>query len=94
EVIEGLSDSDVNGLLLEKWTTPLISELMTLPNRLINELTTRLENIVGKYRTTFEDVEYEILKTERELSAMLGDLRGNEFDMKGIDELRRIMNCE
>ena len=94
EVIEGLSDSDVKGLLLEKWITPLISELMTLPNRLINELTTRLENIVGKYRTTFEDVEYEILKTERELSAMLGDLRGNEFDMKGIDELRRIMNCE
>ena len=95
ETIESLSDEQVIELLKEKWITPLIQSLMKLPDSVVNELVSKLEALTKKYDNTFADVENQISETESTLSAMIDDLEGNEFDMLGLNEFKKMLGgCE
>lgn len=91
ETIESLSDEQVIDLLKDKWITPLIQSLMKLPDSIVNELVSKLEALTKKYETTFAEVETQISETEKALSAMIDDLEGNEFDMLGLSEFKKIL---
>lgn len=64
DTIEGLSDTQVIELLKAKWIQPLIQSLMKLPDRIVNELVSKLETLAKKYETTFAEVETEIADTQ------------------------------
>jgi type I restriction enzyme M protein len=89
--IEGLSDEQVHDLLERKWITPLSDELHRLPNQQIDGLIVKLEALVEKYRITYADNAREIRQTEAELAGMIGDLDANEFDLKGLTELKTLL---
>lgn len=91
ETIESLSDEQVIDLLKDKWITPLIQNLMKLPDSIVNELVSKLEALTKKYETTFAEVEAQISETENTLSAMIDELEGNEFDMLGLSEFRKML---
>lgn len=91
ETIESLSDEQVIDLLKDKWITPLIKNLMKLPDSIVNELVSKLEALTKKYETTFAEVEAQISETENTLSAMIDDLDGNEFDMLGLSEFKKML---
>lgn len=91
ETIESLSDEQVIYLLKDKWITPLIQSLMKLPDSIVNELVSKLEALTKKYETTFAEVETQISETEKTLSAMIDDLEGNEFDMLGLSEFKKML---
>ena len=91
ETIESLSDEQVIDLLKDKWITPLIQSLMKLPDSIVNELVSKLEALTKKYETTFAEVEAQISETENTLSAMIDDLEGNEFDMLGLSEFKKML---
>ena len=91
EVIEQLTDEQVNILLQEKWIAPICKNLNSLPDAAINTLVNKLEAICKKYATTFADVEKEIAETEHTLIGMLDELEGSEFDMQGIAELKALL---
>ena len=91
ETIESLSDEQVIDLLKDKWVTPLIQSLMKLPDSIVNELVSKLEALTKKYETTFAEVEAQISETENTLSAMIDDLEGNEFDMLGLSEFKKML---
>ena len=91
ETIENLSDEQVIDLLKDKWITPLIQSLMKLPDSIVNELVSKLEALTKKYETTFAEVETQIFETEKALSAMIDDLEGNEFDMLGLSEFKKML---
>lgn len=91
ETIESLSDEQVIDLLKDKWITPLIQNLMKLPDSIVNELVSKLEALTKKYETTFAEVEAQISETENTLSAMIDELEGNEFDMLGLSEFKKIL---
>ena len=44
-----------------------------------------------KYSTTFFDVESEIRATEKQLAAMMDDLTGSEYDLKGLSEFKTLL---
>lgn len=92
--IEALTDNDVKMLLRVKWITKLMNNLYSIPNTIIEELVTSVSSISMKYNETFEDIEKRIVATERELSALLDELRGNEFDMKGLSEFKLLLMGE
>jgi type I restriction enzyme M protein len=92
ETIENLSDKKIYELLELKWITPLITSLNNLPNEIINTLTSSLEMMVKKYDTTLKDIEDEINQTQEELADMVGELTGDEFDMKGLDAFKELLN--
>ena len=89
--IETLSDEQVIELLKDKWINPLIQNLLELPDGIVNELVAKLEALTKKYETTFAEVETQISETEKTLSAMIDDLEGNEFDMLGLSEFKKML---
>ena len=91
ETIESLSDEQVIDLLKDKWITPLIQNLMKLPDSIVNELVSKLEALTKKYETTFAEVETQISETEKVLSAMIDDLEGSEFDKLGLSEFKKML---
>ncbi len=91
KTIENLSDEQVMALLHDKWISPLIDGLSFVPDSIVGELISKLEKLADKYSTTLSEVENQIENTERELSEMLDMLTGDEFDMQGLTELKKML---
>jgi type I restriction enzyme M protein len=91
KTIEGLSDPKVYALLERKWITPLIGELHDLPAQQIDALVGKLEALMEKYRVTYAHNAHEIRQAETALVEMIDELAGNEFDLKGLAELKSLL---
>lgn len=91
ETIESLSDAAVRELLHEKWAKSIVDGTLALADAMLNDFTNRIETLSKKYAETMSDIEEEIRKTEKELSAMLSELTGSEADMAGIRELQKLI---
>ena len=91
ETIEALTDEQVLDLLELKWIDPLVVSLNGLPKAVVDALSKKVADLAQKYATTLNDLEAEIGKTEKEFSAMLDELTGSEYDMKGLAELKNLL---
>lgn len=91
ETIEGLTDEQARELLRQKWIEKLTELLHSLPDKLVNALAAKVQTLSEKYAVTFASVEDEIRQTEQELSSMIDDLTGSEFDMQGLKELQALL---
>ena len=94
ETIENLSDEQAIEMLEHKWIDPLIDRLNKLPDAIIYDLASKIKTLSEKYAITFSAVEEEIETTEQNLSSMLDELTGNEYDMKGIGQLKQMLDPE
>lgn len=92
--IEGLSDEQVRQLLEEKWINPLINKLKGLPDKVISVLVSQIDALLKKYETNLIEIDDELNKTEAKLSSIIDELEGNEFDMLGLAELKRLLGGE
>lgn len=90
--IEELTDDQVNELLELKWITPLIDSLGKLPKTTLQQLTDKVQALAEKYSTTFADITNEIKEVSSLLSQQMDELTGNDFDMKGLEEFKAILN--
>lgn len=93
-LVESLTDEQVYELLERKWVDPLMGGLMTLLQQSIDRLVKKIEALQEKYQDTYADIAGQISDAERELNEMLGQLIGDEFDMLGIAELRKLLGGE
>nr|UWI49650.1 type I restriction-modification system subunit M [Clostridioides difficile] len=91
ESIENLSDEEVKILLYKKWIDPLIINLNSITDSIINELVSKVEDMVSKYKTTYKETQSQIKESENILCDMIDDMVGNEFDMLGLDEFRNLL---
>jgi type I restriction enzyme M protein len=94
EVIHSLSDEQVNNLLNKKWIEALLTGLYTMPQTIVDELASKIQSLVDKYAITLAEVDKEIKETETGLMAMIDDLQGNEFDMKGLKAFKALLKGE
>jgi len=94
DTIEGLSNAQVIELLELKWIRPLVSNLNTLPTAIIEELISYIQMLSGKYTVTYSAIEEQISETQDALSALIDELTGNEFDMKGLSEFQKLLKGE
>ncbi len=92
KIIQELSLEQALRLLEFKWITPLIEQIYNLPKEVLGDFIAKLNNLSKKYEDTFEDVVNEISYVEDDLSQMLNDLVGEEYDMKGIEELKKLLS--
>ena len=53
-----------------------------------------VQGLQKKYETTYFDIEKEIKETEASLCSMIDDLVGDEYDMKGLSELKSLLSGE
>lgn len=92
--IENLSDEQVDELLELKWIVPVVNSLNNLPHTIIENLSNKVQALSDKYAITYSDVAKEIKEAETRLSNLIDDLEGNEYDMKGLNELKFLLNSE
>lgn len=91
EVIENMSVSDALPLLHLKWITPIFDSITATPEHIVSDLESKITALTKKYSVTMVEVEDEIEKSEREFSALIDDLEGSEFDMRGLKELQKLL---
>ncbi|MBK1883358.1 type I restriction-modification system subunit M [Luteolibacter pohnpeiensis] len=91
DIIKGLSDEQVLELLERKWIAPFSEALHCLPGQRIEMLIGKLEALAEKYRITYADNAREIQQAETALAGMIEELDGNEFDLKGLAELKTLL---
>ena len=89
--IEGLTDSEINTLLEEKWIVPLCNSLNEMPQKVMDDFISSLTKIIEKYSETLTSIGNEIRQTQKELFDLMGELTGNDFDLKGIETLKEIL---
>ena len=94
QAIETLTDEQVLELLKEKWITPIITSLNELPNEIVKELVSKISNLANKYSLTLVELESQIKESENSLSTLIDELEGNEYDMKGLEELKTLLKGE
>ncbi len=94
QAIETLTDEQVLELLKEKWITPIITSLNKLPNEIVKELVSKISNLANKYSLTLVELESQIKESENSLSTLIDELEGNEYDMKGLEELKTLLKGE
>lgn len=94
KTIENLSDAQVYELLELKWIKPLITALNKLPKGIIDNLTNKLQTMSEKYTTTLKNIEDEIKLTQKELSSMVDELIGDEFDMQGLKAFKELLELK
>lgn len=94
EAIEGLTAAQCDDLLAAKWIEPLQAELLALPETVLSDFIAKIAALNAKYATTYSDVCSQIDEAEHQLAGMLGQLTGDEYDMAGIAELRKLLGGE
>lgn len=94
ETIESLSEDQAVELLKKKWFEPLMESLNKLPSDIIQSLVKRIKALDEKYQMSFSSLEDQIESSEKELTSMIDDLTGDESDMKGLEDLKRILKGE
>ena len=89
--IEKLSDEQVLDLLRLKWIAPLCASLRAMPDVIIASLENAVQTLVNKYAVTYLELGEQIQKSEKALSDMIDELAGNEYDIKGLQELKSLL---
>ena len=89
--IECLTDSEINELLEEKWILPLCTSLNEMPGKVVDDFVSSLTKMTEKYSETLSSIGNEIKQTQQELFELMDELTGNEFDMKGLENLKGIL---
>jgi type I restriction enzyme M protein len=90
--IESLTEEEAIYNLVNKWINPLCDKLNYLSNEVVNNLAEKIDYLNTKYMVTYEEITKNIEVSKTNLSSMMYDLKGNQFDMKGINKFIKIMN--
>lgn len=92
QVIETeLTDEDVLELLSIKWIDSLCDNINVLPHTVVDNFVEKIIALYKKYDTTLMSIDSEIKEASHELTRMFDDLRGNEYDMRALAELKKIL---
>lgn len=90
--IESLTEEEAIYNLVNKWINPLCDKLNYLSNEVVNNLAEKIDYLNTKYMVTYEEITKNIEVSKTNLSSMMYDLKGNQFDMKGINKFIKIIN--
>lgn len=89
--IEQLTDEQIREFLKIKWVDPIVSELLGLSDNIVSKLAARLDALAKKYDTTLSEIDKEIKETENWICGMIDELSGDDFDMKGLAEFKKLL---
>lgn len=89
--IQSLTNEEIKHLLEQKWITPLCDSLDTVTESVIDNFSSALSKMLDKYADTLTSIENEIKETQESLFGLMNELTGNEFDIKGLCELQKLL---
>ncbi|UZK64207.1 type I restriction-modification system subunit M [Mycoplasma mycoides subsp. capri] len=86
-----LSENEFYELLIIKWLENIIKTFEQKPIDVIDSYVSKFELLSKKYEDTLDDINNQILNSEKELLDLLKDLTGEESDMRAVNELIKIL---
>lgn len=89
--IETLTDDEVKILLEKKWITPLVDSLNKMPGAVVADFIDAITKLTQKYAVTLTSLNKQIETTQKELFSLMGELTGNDFDIKGLETLKNLL---
>ncbi|WP_434325907.1 hypothetical protein [Mycoplasma leachii] len=89
-----LNETEFYDLLIKKWLDKIVDQLKQVSTDVIDNYVSQFESLENKYKDTLSDINDQILDNERQLSILLKDLKGEESDLKAIQELISILGGE
>ncbi len=87
ELIQALDMKQIVQLLDMKWILPITSAIEVMPNAIIAELADAITALNEKYAVTYDEIETNISESERSLAALISQLAGDEYAIKGLSNL-------
>ena len=94
ETLENMSLDEGLDILDVKWNRSIVESIENLPSLLIKDLVSKINALKNKYKDTLIDIDNEISSTSNELNSLIDELVGDEFDMKGLQELKKLLGGE
>ena len=90
-LIESLSLDDAYKLLKIKWIDSIAEAIKLLPNSIVSALISKVTALTKKYSVSLVELDEQISSSSAELVGLLDELEGDEFDMKGIKQLKKML---
>ena len=85
--IEGLDMRGINKFLELKWIEPITSAINALPDAIVQRLAESIISLNEKYAMTYNDIEKDIIESEKNLAELIEQLTGDEFAICGLSNL-------
>lgn len=89
--IKNLTEEQILTLLKSKWLKPLISDLISVENRLFENFGNEIAGLADKYSESLTDIDRSITASEKALADMIGNLTGSESDLAGLEEFQKLL---
>lgn len=90
EAIESLTDEEVEQFLYMKWIAPVCNGIESVMTDVLTALEKSVKALAGKYATSFNEVNTSLDQSHAELSSLVSQLTGDEYALKGLNELFNI----
>ena len=87
ETIRTLDMKEINMFLELKWIQPITSAIDALPDAVIQTLASSVISLNEKYAVTYNDIEKDIVNSEKNLAKLIEQLTGDEFAIRGLSNL-------
>ncbi|KAE9534230.1 type I restriction endonuclease subunit M [Ursidibacter arcticus] len=91
--IENLSDDEAMDLLRQKWIEPLDQAMHRLPEALLANFSQKLTALCDKYADTYQDINERKQHSAEQLSQMMNELTGDDFDLQGIKAWQAVLKA-
>lgn len=85
--IKGQDMKETIELLRLKWIEPVASRIDAIPEEIVAKLTDEVTSLASKYAVSMTDIDKEIHSSEAELANLIENLTGDEYSIKGLQEL-------
>ena len=85
KTIEELDMRGIKQFLELKWIVPITSAIEALPDAIVTKLADTITGLNEKYAVTYNDIERGIAESEQNLAALIGQLTGDAFAIKGLE---------
>lgn len=87
DTIEHLSDEEVKTFLHKKWIDPIFDGILNTLTVLLNTFEKVILSLEAKYAESYNDIENRIEDNQKLLADLVGQLTGDEFSIKGLNDL-------
>lgn len=94
KTIENFTMDEALELLDIKWNRNICNGIMSLLDELQKNLKSKIISLKSKYEVTLSDLDREINDTSNELIKMIDELVGDEFDIKGLKDFKKLLGGE
>lgn len=87
DAIESLSDEEVDFFLHKKWIDPICQGISNTLTVVLSTFEKAILILEAKYAESYKDIEVKITENQSQLTELIAQLTGDEFAIKGLNNL-------